>query len=288
MRLQGILILALTLAAQAALAQQQTDTAAARGTTPAQVRVVPAPQPLKKPQKPKFKPLMKEFSGGLRLNSDGWSVFVDKGRLHSQESGPNIERFHDVRLWQIEFAEKKDPREYKSSQTNDPSGGSSRVKPVIFGKANNFYTLKFGMGNRRLIAGKPEEGTVSIHWVYLGGVSLGLEKPYYINAYVNQGGSFVEQTIKYSEETKADFLDEQKVIGSAGFSQGIGETKFVPGLHFKTGLHFDFSTRRRTKMAIEAGVNGELYSRGIEIMAGQKAVPYFGNLYASFQFGSRY
>lgn len=230
------------------------------------------------------KPIRKEWSFGFRLNSDGWGIFYDNGKVKSEER--NSDYFYNIRLIQVEFDEKKHPSEIKGS--NNLSTGES-TKPVIFGKINNFYTLKFGYGKRKMIAGKPDPGSISIHWVYLGGISLGLEKPYYIDAFVDEGGVLVQKTIKYADTNSADFVpfERERIIGSSGFSQGIGETKFIPGAHFKTALHFDFASSKKTKMAIETGLNAEIYTRAINMMVNKDAVPYFVNVYASFQIGKR-
>jgi hypothetical protein len=239
-----------------------------------------------KPKKPK--PLSKEFSGGFRLNSDGWSLFVDKGTVQSEEKFSDL--FYDIKLMQLELTEKKHPKELKRSNGTPgggPTGGGDKTKPYVYGKVNNFYGLKFGYGKRKMIAGKPDPGTISIHWVYLGGLSAGLEKPYYVKAFVREKGAIVEKDIKYTDTTKEYFLNNFDVIGGSGFSQGLGEIKIVPGIHAKTGLHFDFAGSRTTKLAVELGVNAELYMRSIAIMANQKARPYFMNVYASIQFGKR-
>jgi hypothetical protein len=239
---------------------------------------------VKKPQ-----PIRTELSGGFRLNTDGWSLFLERGSIKSEETRLR-DMFHDVRLIQLEFTEHKDPKETKSSATDQtPSGGSQKTKPYIFGKINNFYALKVGYGVRKMIAGKPEPGTVSIHWVNVGGLSLGMEKPYYVDGYVPQDnfGTLVPATFKYTEETKESFLNERYIRGGAGFAKGLGEIQFVPGVHLKSALHFDFSSNRRTAMAVETGVNAEYYTRGIVIMANQDAKPLFVNLFASFQFGRR-
>src|SRR5690606_8878525 len=143
-----------------------------------------------------------ELSFGLRLNTDGWSVFADKGYVKSEDRKSDY--FYNIRLFQVEFGEKKHPKEIKRSNNLGASYGEEKAKPFIFGKINNFYSLKLGYGARKMIAGKPEQGTVSIHWVYLGGLALGMEKPYYIEAYVPQDnfGTLVQQTIKYTDETK--------------------------------------------------------------------------------------
>lgn len=243
----------------------------------------PAP-PRIMPKRPK--PLSKEFSVGFRLNTDGWSLFADRGTVQSEEKFSDL--FYNVKLMQLEFGEHKHPMEIKrSNTTNNISNDKSR--PFIYGKINNFYALKLGYGRRKLIAGKPETGTISVHWVYLGGLSVGLLKPYYLEAYVpvDQFGTLGQESIKYSDSTKGPFLSKQNILGSSGFTKGIGEIKIIPGIHLKTALHFDFASTKHTKLAIETGINAEFYAKKVEIMANQKAQPYMVNVYASLQFGRR-
>lgn len=247
-------------------------------------KVVAAPpvRPVIKRQMPKRpKPIRTEFSGGLRLNTDGWSIFFDRGKVKTDDER-HSDMFHDVILWQVEFSEKKDPKEYKTTNSNlDPYSGS-KPTPFIFGKINNFYALKLGIGKRKMIAGKPESGTISIHWVYEGGLSIGMLKPYYIKVY-NENNP-----IKYTDEKRDEFLAQNSIIGAAGFREGLHEIKFVPGLHVKTALHFDFAGNRKTVLAIETGINAEIYSQAIPLMVNQTAKPYFLNIFASFQFGKRW
>lgn len=242
-------------------------------------------------KKKKIPPISKEFSVGFRLNTDGWGVFVDKGWVKSEEKYSDL--FYDIRLLQIEFAEKKHPKEQR--RTNEMGSPGTDAKSFVYGKVNNFYTLKVGYGKRKMIAGKPEPGNVAIHWVYLAGLSAGLKKPYYVEALVQEGGNgpLVQKNIKYTDSTKDAFLGNQYsprggvVLGGVGFSEGLGETKIIPGIHAKTALHFDFATGRTRKLALETGVNAEMYMSSIDIMANQKAVPYFVNIYMGIQFGKR-
>ena len=117
-----------------------------------------------------------------------------------------------------------------------------------------------------------------------------MEKPYYLDGYVPQdnSGPYVPATFKYTDQTKQSFLDERYINGSAGFQKGLSEIQFVPGVHAKSALHFDFSSSRRTLMALEAGINVEYYTRAIQLMANQDSKPYFVNLFASLQFGRRW
>jgi len=229
-----------------------------------------AKRPVVRPKKPK--PITKELSAGLGLTTDGWTVVVNKGWLKTDDE-KNRDKFYSTRFAQIEFSEHKHVKEIKGTN-----------------KINNFYSVKLGYGNRRMIAGKPEPGTVSIHWVYSGGLSIGLLKPYYIDAYVLQDNStqYVLKSIKYDDKYKESFVEQQNIVGGSGWTKGLGEIKVVPGVQAKTGLHFDFAATAKTKMAIEVGVSWELYTKKIEIMANQKAYPYLVSAYVTLQFGKRY
>lgn len=229
------------------------------------------------------KPISKELSVGFRLNTDGWSVFADRGKVLSDD--PKLsEQFYDTRVLQLEFGEHKHPREYRNTNGQIATIRGDKPKPYIYGKINNFYDLKFGYGKRKMIAGKPDPGNISIHWVYMGGLSIGLLKPYYIDAYINDE----RKSVKYSEDIKDDFLNPNNIVGASGWSKGIGETRIIPGIHAKTALHFDFAASANTKLALEAGVTGALYIQKIEIMADQKASPFLFNAYVSLQFGGRW
>ncbi len=195
-----------------------------------------------------------ELSGGLRLYTDGYGIFVDKGYLKGGEQfgQKNRDRLFHVRLLQFELSERKHPKEIKSN--NGMPGIGFAQNSYILGKINNFYQFKLGYGRRQMIAGKPDPGTISIHWVYVGGFSAGLLKPYYLN--LQSSGE-----TKYSETNEIAFISPGNILGKASFSKGLSELKFVPGLYLRTGLHFDFATGRKGLMALEVGGSGEFYTQ---------------------------
>jgi hypothetical protein len=243
-----------------------------------------AASPAYKPKPVKIKQIRKELSFGIRLNTDGYSLFCDLGKVKAEDEKKS-DMFHNVRIWQFEIEEKKDPRESKSSNVQPGAPATTATpSPYVYGKINNFYAVKIGLGIRRMIAGKPDPGSVSIHWVILGGVCAGLLKPYYVNSLYN--GEV--QAIKYSTQTANAFLDPNSITGSAGFGKGLGEIQFVPGIHLKTALHFDFASNRKTVLAVETGINAEAYTQGIQFLALQNSKSILFNLYASFQFGKRW
>lgn len=227
------------------------------------------------------KALRGELSGGFRLNSNGWGVFVDKGYLRGGEAFGQINRdkYFQVRLFQLELGEIKHPKEISSSF--GLPGFNINTSAYILGKVNNVYQARLGYGYRRLIAGKPDPGTVSVHWVYMGGFAAALVKPYYLRI---QGLG----EVKYDVNNEAFFVSPGYILGKSGFSKGFDELEFIPGVFLKTGLHFDFATRRKGLIALEVGVNGTYYTQKIEQMVRQDPKQFFFNLYASLQFGKRW
>lgn len=242
-------------------------------------------------QKKRTKPIHTDLSIGGRMNTNGWSIFMEKGWVRSEQAKES-DRIYNRRVFQLEFGEHKHPKQHRETNTMLSGMINDKPRPYVYGKVNNFYSLKLGYGYSRMIAGKPDPGNISIHWLYLGGLSLALLKPYYIDVYVSSQdnpGFLERKTVRYTEEDEEAFLGyKPNIVGSAGWAQGLGEMKLLPGIHAKTGLHFDFAANARTKLAIETGVNAELYTGKIKIMALQKDVPYVINVYVAFQFGKRW
>ena len=257
----------------AQVAVKATDTT--RHATDTVKKAVVRPKPMIKPKGPK--PTVNEVSMGVRLNTNGWSAFTDIGR-DKAKNAKDRDMFYNVHFLQVELKENKDPKETKSTAV-DAFGNQTKY---IYGKINNFYALKLGYGIRTIIAGKPEPGTVSIHWVNVLGGSLGLLKPYYLKVYSDPSA------IKYSDQTQSDFLDQQVIEGKGKFSQGLDQLKFVPGGHYKSAIHFDFSANRKNVLGAEIGFNVEYYSTAVQLIAGQKPSSLFADLFISFQYGRRW
>lgn len=226
-----------------------------------------------------LKPMKHEASLGFRLNTNGWGIFTEIGKAKPKDYR-HADIFYNVSFLHLEFSEVKDPKEEKTTSGYSNSMGGSNA--YVYGKINNFYTFKVGYGSRRMIAGKPDPGTVSIHWVNAGGLSLGLLKPYYLDLYTDQ------QAVKYTTANANDFLNQSLIVGSAGFSKGLGEIKFIPGAYLRSALHFDFSASRKTVFAFEVGAEAAYYSQQVAIMANQSAQSFFADLFISVQFGKRW
>ncbi|MBS1739081.1 MAG: hypothetical protein JST88_00935 [Bacteroidetes bacterium] len=260
---------------------QQNNLKNAISSTPVSI-LHPKVQKIKKP-----KPISQEWTLGGGINTDGWHVQFNKGKVKPVDEKLS-DRFYNIKFWQVEISEHKHPKEIKGKSIG-PTQTNDKAKPYIYGKINNFYDLKLGYGFRKMIAGKPEQGDISVHWLYAGGLSIGLLKPYYIDAYVLRDNPrrIVRDNIKYSEEYSESFTDQTKIVGSSGWTTGLGETKIIPGLYAKTAVQFDFAASNRSKLALEIGVNAELYAKKIALMVDQPAYPYFLNAYVALTFGRR-
>jgi len=218
----------------------------------------------------------RDFSVGGRITTDGWGGFVEMGYRKSRKK---------VNYFQFEFGEKKSDKEVKKSGGNY----SFSQRPFIYGKRNNFYQAKLGVGQRYLLGGKANKNGVEVDLIYYGGLSLGLLKPYYLNMVVAGGGT---KDVKYDPADPDAFLKAGDINGAGGFGKGWDDLSVVPGVHAKLGMRFDWAHFNEVVSALEVGINAEMYTKKIPIMVVSEGVDYnkqffFGG-YLSLQFGKRW
>lgn len=236
----------------------------------------------------KIMPLTQEMSGGYKLASDGWSFFVQRGFIKTED----VESPHTNFLW-FDISEKKDPKETKTLNENFSVAFPGEVKPIAYkyGKINNFYQLKIGYGNSKPISGRLDKKSVQISWIYGAGLSLGFLKPYYLDLFLPEGNGYIRTYAKYSESIKTSFLDlnnQGTIIGGSYFYKGISEVKFQPGLALRSGFYFDYTLTRNTFLGVEIGASAEVYTQKIPIMINAPNRSVFFNIYADIRFGKRW
>lgn len=219
--------------------------------------------------------LKNELSFGFRLPLQGWGIFADYGILRRSESVKRFEYdyIYDTRVFTFELGEKIHPKEQK------PSLLMGLVSPDVmytYGKRNNFYTAKLMYNQRKLLAGKPDKNNISVHWVFGGGVSLGIQKPYYLN--IAELGE-----VKYHDSIRVQFLSGH--VMNRSMFKGFDEMEFIPGIILKNGFHFDFARRNNRKSAFEIGGTLEYYINDVNIMVEQKPQKLFISAYLSIQLG---
>ncbi len=202
---------------------------------------------------------------GFKANSDGYGLSYEIGRFKSNRT---------TNIYQLEFNEKKHRQEKKISTIN----GFDFNSTIPF-KMNNFYQVKLGFGQQRIIGGKGNKNGVAVAVVYAGGVSLGMLKPYLID--VESGGK------RFRSSFPTIWDSGYAIIGASGFTTGWNELAVKPGAHVKAAMRFDYGRFNETVTAIEAGVNIEYYPSKIPQMMFTKHEQLFFNAYVSILLGRR-
>jgi hypothetical protein len=202
---------------------------------------------------------------GFKMITDGWGLSYEYGRYKSNKK---------TLLFQFEFNEKKHQKEKKISLF-DGFGFSN----IVFGKTNNFYQAKLGLAQQLRVGGKANKNGVAVSAIFGGGLSIGLEKPYYVNV-VNNG--------KEERSTFPEIIDSAYGInGAAGIFTGWSDVKFNPGAHAKFAMRFDYGRFNESVTAIEAGVMAEFYSQKVSQLAYVEQKQFFFSGYVSILLGKR-
>ncbi len=222
----------------------------------------------------------KEVTVDLRFHTNGiFALAINKAK---------IKTYYRTTFYQLEIGNLRHSAE---SRTNDPGistpqGFSS--SSYYFGKRNSFYQVRLGYGEKRYFSEKQEHRGVAIGMSYLLGVTTGILKPYYLDAWVDSGdGNFTIQRIPYSEEHHDVFLSVPHILGSSGFKYGWNGISVMPGLHAKVGAHLDWGAYDQFVKALEFGFMLDAFYKKVPIMVSEKNKPYFLNVYLALQFGKR-
>lgn len=211
----------------------------------------------------------KELTFGIGLHTNGWQI---TSRLLHQK------KFMSASLWQFEISEMYSI--YETSTKNEAGGNS-----FTYGKQNSLFMVKAGLGARKYLSEKAKKKGVAIGIEYQIGPTLGLLKPYYLDIYNAQ--SQLEQ-IKYSNETKQEFLNKNQIDGYSGLAVGFDQVKPRPGAHVKLAVLFDFGAFDSFSKVLEAGIKSDVFFTAMPIMVDKNSFPVFLNLYLNFHLGKRW
>ena len=211
---------------------------------------------------------------GLKFTNDGYGFFMEVGR------GQSVNK---ALLFQLDFAERKNPKEDKQTNLSAPS------TPFIFGKINFFYPLKLGVQQQILLGNKTNKNGVSVTANFGGGLSLGLLRPYMLDVLDTATGG--RRFIKYESADSTLFTDDQtlKTLSVSGprFGTGWNALKLTPGAYAKAALRFDYGRFNEMVNALEVGLTAEYYSKKIPQLVFTKPKALFINVYVAIMFGRR-
>jgi len=212
----------------------------------------------------------KERSGFLMVHSGGFGL--------GYRSGKHKTYFRKF-MWEVEGLNLKHPKEYKVSSYYQNS------KNFSYGKLNNFFAVRGGVGQQHILNGKPYWGGVELRLFYFGGLSLGIAKPIYL--YIVKFDETTGQSYLELERFDPDLHYVTDIFGKGPFFKGFNKMGFYPGIYAKIGLSFEYGAEDTFLKSLECGVFADCFYRNVPIMAYQKNQFLFTNVYLSLHFGKR-
>ena len=222
----------------------------------------------------------KFWSSGLNITNSGFNFNYARGQ---------ITNVHTRKFFEVEFTTMHHPKEYKQTQDFGFSQvGVPNPKPFVYGKENSFYNLNISYGVYKELGRKADRAGVSIGIKAIGGFSLGILKPYYLDLLYpidNFSANLVSE--RYSEINRDKFLDINSIYGGSGYQYGLTQLKFIPGFHSKMGLHFDYAIYDEYLKSIEAGVFFNAYYKSVPLMILKKNQQFYPGIYVGFEFGKK-
>jgi hypothetical protein len=195
--------------------------------------------------------------------------------------GKNTTAFK-TRVISAEFVSFKSPKQIKTINTF-----VSNAKRYVYGKLNDVFFLRAGVGNKQLLNRKPLWGGVELRWIYEGGGVVAFEKPYYLFVFSFLPGNINDYIIE-SKQFDPDFHSWDDIYGKAPFTKGLNEISIKPGLYAKTAFNFEFGEVRTRMQALEAGFILEFFPQGVTIMADDSNNRLFWSFYLSLAIGKRF
>jgi hypothetical protein len=207
---------------------------------------------------------------GGTLNTDGYGIFFEKGIRQDRRK---------TSLIRIELAEKKHQKEDKLPLSQNSLG---QVNTLIPYKLNNFYQFRIGYGYQYMLGSKGNKNGVEVSAVGVGGLSIGLAKPFLYDFGDSTGKKVTTTWTEYENNTK--LVD---IYGASGFSKGWNQLKIKPGAFLKAGLRFDYGRFNETVSAVDLGLFVEFYGSKIPQLYFQKEKNLFFGAYLSMLIGKR-
>lgn len=176
------------------------------------------------------------YTGGINFHSRGYAL---NGRYLKFLDGYNMAGL------EIDMVKLRHPKETISSEDI-----FNNYRGFVKGRINSFYSLRVGFVHERILFDKTDQGSVSMSYVWSGGLSAGLLKPIYLSVdEFGPDGEFSTNTIRYTGET-----NPANINGEANFLTGIQETILKPGVYLKGGVSFDYQLLDDKITSVETGV----------------------------------
>lgn len=237
----------------------------------------------------------KEFIGELQLQTNGFFVGANIGKLKS---------YYKTTFYHLSLGELKHFKEHKNRDDIRTSGLQESARSYVFGKQNNLFAFRAGMGVKRYLSEKARRKGLAVGISYELGPTLGLLKPYYLDVRRSEINNQNPVSQKFNGDNADVFLNTDRIFGASSVLKGLGEVKFRPGIHLRGGINFDWGAFDEMAKSMEIGVMADVFFGDVDIMIDDAEVlnprpatilpenvknqPFFINFYVSIQLGKRW
>ena len=216
--------------------------------------------------------ITKEIWLGATVHSSGFALNYGMSKFKT---------FKKKSLINVDLVSINHGKEYKIFGSFDEN-----AKKFIFGKFNSLYTVRFGFGNRKILYEKLRENGLQISMNYTVGPSLGLVKPVFLEVFKYDFSGRIAgiATERYDPELHNFY----NIYGRASWTAGLMETKINPGMFFKFGLDFDFSSNREIINSLEVGACLDVFSKPVILMVENNNYRFYPSVYINCSIGNKF
>lgn len=214
--------------------------------------------------------LRNDLSVGFSIRTGGVGFSVRRGFQKTVKTKQILE---------CEAYGKKHPKEIKTRPTQD-------YNAYVYGKQNAVTVFHAGAGIRRILFSRGDRAGLEIRATLTGGLSFAFLKPVYLRIRVVNSAGEPGKPVK--EKFDPEKHNHSNILGKAEFSDGLGETRVIPGGYLKLGFEFDYAKADNRMSILEIGGCLDEYPVKVPIMANAKNNPYFFTLYLKIAFGGKW
>jgi len=215
-----------------------------------------------------------QWSGGVLIHTRGFGLTLERGTYKTAKR---------QYLYGLDLIGMSHPKEVKQPRVDVD------IKRYKYGKINSFFILRPTVGVNQRLFRKRREQAVEIDFKMAIGPSLGFLKPIYVEVIQSAPLPFI-----LSERYDPVIHGLSRVQGRSSGYKGLGELKFIPGAHFKTGFMFEYDPEDDGIQALEVGAALDFFGQRVPIMVDKVDDDEFANdflfttLYLRIIFGRKH
>jgi hypothetical protein len=209
---------------------------------------------------PTPRPIDRMVDIGINIATDGLGIQMAKMYAKPEDEKETWRGFF------IHLSEKKHPKQSKEQSIFGNNNADLPPQKFVYGKINNFYQLKLGYQWSKPIAGKLDDKTVQVHLSGGGGLSVGILKPYYLKIVRGGTSTLLGVNERYNSDNADLWLDRRFILGGAGFSKGLFESKLSLGAMARVETQFEYEPIEENSILVSIGVEINAFASKPELM----------------------